>query len=137
MWLIHCVLCYCVKVVICSTSLPHCESEGILTAETSLPDSVSKINIARTFVTQSESNLPDDDVLMLVVMVYICLAGCILLGVGYHGGLVKVYSLTVHLQWSNQFSITASLATELHDFRGTGEWSHGVGWVGGVSYGMG
>ena len=41
-------------------------------------------------------------------------ADCILLGVGYQGGVVKVYSLTTCVHWTNQFTIVASLATELH-----------------------
>ncbi len=48
-------------------------------------------------------------------------AGCILLGVGYQGGVVKVFSLTTSLHWTNQFAITASLATELHNFRESGK----------------
>lgn len=55
-----------------------------------------------------------------VVILNCSVAGCILLGVGYQGGVVKVYSLTTRLHWTSQFTIAASLATELH--RETGEW---------------
>lgn len=88
------------KVVIYSTSLPHCQpTGGQLTTSTFLPGS-GTISIANTFVTQT---------------------GSILLGAGYQGGVIKVFSLSVHLQWTNQVTITASLATELHNFRESGK----------------
>lgn len=57
---------------------------------------------------------------MSAAVVYCCsdcgvvAADSILLGVGYQGGVVKVYSLTTRVHWTNQFTIVASLATELH-----------------------
>ena len=51
------------------------------------------------------------------------IAGSILVGAGYQGGVVKVFYLTVDLQWSSQVTLTANLATELNVFGKTGECS--------------
>lgn len=88
-------------------------------AETSLPSTGSSlITIAKTFVTQSK--LPPS---LSCLLPHSCgfLAGCILLGVGFQGGAVKVYSLTTSLHWTNQFDMTASMATELHSYRESGK----------------
>ena len=57
----------------------------------------------------------------VVVVVVVCAAGSILIGAGYQGGLVKVFYLTVDLQWSSLVVLTATLATELNVLGKSGE----------------
>lgn len=51
-------------------------------------------------------------------------AGSILCAVGLERGQVKVFSLTVSLCWSNEFTLSVLLATELHQMSSvSGEWA--------------
>ena len=51
-------------------------------------------------------------------------AGSVLCAVGLERGQVKVFSLTTRLVWSNEFTLSVQLATELHQMSSvSGGWS--------------
>ncbi|XP_064402948.1 uncharacterized protein LOC135348605 isoform X2 [Halichondria panicea] len=88
----------CVRVD--STSLPHLGEGAELSAQVQLPSS-GTVTIARSHVTQT---------------------GTILCSVGYESGQVKVFSVSVGLAWGgSEFSLSASLATELHQMSSQSE----------------
>lgn len=99
--------------VVGSTSLAHCEGNGDVLVDTILPGS-GIITITKTFVTQSKPHTPHI-IIFCHTLGVVSSDCCILVGVGYEDGLIKVFTLSPQLHWTNRLVLTVSLATELHN----------------------
>ena len=124
-----------------STSLEHAGESGELSADVALPG-VKDIILAKTFVTfsklhvalQTEYELssilsfpPPPPPLSLPPFPSLppsLLAGSVLCATGLERCQVKVFAVTTSLVWSNEFTLSVQLATELHQMSSvSGGWS--------------
>ena len=125
-----------------STSLEHAGESGELSADVALPG-VRDIILAKTFVTFSKLHvalqteyelsscvsilsLPPSLPLSLCLSLSPSLppAGSVLCATGLERCQVKVFAVTTSLVWSNEFTLSVQLATELHQMSSvSGGWS--------------
>ena len=125
---------FLLQVIVTSTSLEHAGESGELSADVALPG-VRDIILAKTFVTFSKLHAVIKQN-MNYHFVYLCslslplppslslLAGSVLCATGLERCQVKVFAVTTSLVWSNEFTLSVQLATELHQMSSvSGGWS--------------